>query len=243
MGPQEVRRKTLILLTEGLVEEIVYSSMLEKLYGGRQVECEDAPTPLEALIDPLIRRAKCYTLEHGDLIVIVNSRGYENLRNTIRQLLTQPELPEALGQLDLRIAVAADRDKNPTESIRGVLSSMGLQATGGDTLTVELGNGAKLAIHVIEQGGEGDTATGEIEDELRKLVETLKPELQHAAKKVEEIYGPLTDKQKLLIYLALLERKPKIRELYELFREAVAAASRDAIEHLGLAKGLGKALG
>jgi len=242
MGPQEVRRKTLILLTEGLVEEIVYSSMLEKLYGGRQIECEHAPTPLEALIDPLIRRAKCYTLEHGDLIVIVNSRGYENLRNTIRQLLTQPELPEALGQLDLRIAVAADRDKNPTESIRGVLSSMGLQATGGDTLTVELG-GAKLTIYVIEQGDEGGTATGEIEDELRKLVETLRPELQRAAEKVEEAYGPLTDKQKLLIYLALLDRKPKIRELYELFREAVAAANRDAILSLDLVKGLGKALG
>jgi len=243
MGPQEVRRKTLILLTEGLVEEIVYSSILEKLYGGRQVECEDAPTPLEALIDPLIRRAKCYTLEHGDLIVIVNSRGYENLRNTIKQLLTQPELPEALSQLDLRIAVAADKDKNPAESIRGVLSSMGLQTTKGDALTVELGTGAKLTIHVIEQGGEGGTATGEIEDELRKLFEALRPELQRAAEKVEEAYGPLTDKQKLLIYLALLERKPKIRELYELFRETIAAASRDAVEHLGLVKGLGKALG
>jgi len=234
--------KTLILLVEGLVEEIVYSSMLEKLHGGRQVECGGAPTPLKILIRSFMRRAKCYALERGDLVVVVNCGGYENLKNMIKQLLTHPELPEVLSQLDIRIAVAADRDKSPAESIRGVLSSMGLQATGGDTLTVELGR-AKLTIHIIEQGGEGGTATGEIEDELRKLVETLKPELQRAAEKIEEAYGPLTDKQKLLIYLALLERKPKIRELYELFREAVAAASRDAILSLGLAKGLGKALG
>jgi len=237
--------KTLILLVEGLAEEIVYSSILERLYGGRQVKCRDAPTPLKTLIGPLTRRAKCYTLEHGDLAVIANCGGYENLKNTFRQLLLRlrrRKLLEALRQLDIRIAIAADRDKNPAESIRGVLSSMGLQTTGGDALTVELG-GAKLTIHVIEQGGEGGTATGEIEDELRKLVETLKPELQRAAEKIEEAYGPLTDKQKLLIYLALLERKPKIRELYELFREAVEAASRDAVEHLGLAKGLGRALG
>jgi len=237
--------KALILLVEGLAEEIVYSSILERLYGGRQVKCRDAPTPLKTLIRPLMRRAKCYTLEHGDLALIANCGGYENLKNMIRQLLLRlrrRKLLEALRQLDLRIAVAADKDKNPTESIRGLLSSMGLQATGGDTLTVELG-GAKLTIYVIEQGDEGGTATGEIEDELRKLVETLRPELQRAAEKVEETYGPLTDKQKLLIYLALLERRPKIRELYELFREAVAAASRDAILSLGLAKGLGKALG
>jgi len=238
--------KALILLVEGLAEEIVYSSVLEKLHGGRQVKCGDAPTPLKTLIGPLMRRAKCYTLEHGDLAVITNCGGYENLKNMIRQLLLRlrrRKLLEALRQLDLRIAIAADKDKNPTESIRGLLSSMGLQATGGDTLTVELGNGAKLTIHLIEQGGEGGTATREIEDELKKLVETLRPELQRAAEKVEETYGPLTDKQKLLIYLALLERKPKIRELYELFREAVAAASRDAILSLDLAKGLGKALG
>jgi len=237
--------KTLILLVEGLAEEIVYSSILERLYGGRQVKCRDAPTPLKTLIGPLMRRAKCYTLEHGDLAVIANCGGYENLKNTIRQLLPRlrrRKLPEALRQLDLRIAVAADKDKHPTESIRGLLSSMGLQATGGDVFTVELG-GAKLAIYVIEQGGEGGTATGEIEDELRKLVETLRPELQRAAEKVEEAYGPLTDKQKLLIYLALLDRRPKIRELYELFREAVTAAGRDVILSLGLAKGLEKALG
>ena len=239
--------KTLILLVEGSTEEVVYSSILKKLYSGRKVECRDAPTPLKTLIRPLMirpprGRLTCYVLERGDLVVIVNCGGYENLKNMIRRLLKRRELLEALTQLDIRIAIAADRDKNPAESIRGLLSSMGLQATGGDTLTVEFG-GAKLAIHVIEQGDEWGTATGEIEDELRKLVETLRPELQRAAEKVEEAYGPLTDKQKLLIYLALLERRPKIRELYELFREAVAAASRDAILSLGLAKGLGRALG
>jgi len=57
--------KTLILLVEGLVEEIVYSSVLEKLYGGKQAECRDAPRPLRALIEPFMQHAKCYTLESG----------------------------------------------------------------------------------------------------------------------------------------------------------------------------------
>jgi len=236
----------LILLVEGLVEEIVYSSMLEKLYGGKQVTCEDIPRPLRELIEPVTRRTKCYTLKSGDLVIIVDCGGYENLREMTRQLLKhrRRELLEVLKQLDLRIAIAADRDKKPAESIRGLLSSMGFQVTEGDIITIEPSNGTKLAIHIVEQGDEGGTATGEVEDELRKLVEALKPELQRIAKKVEETYGSLTDKQKMLIYLALLERKPKIRELYEIFREIMAKASRDTIEQNleNLVKNIEKAL-
>ena len=247
--------KALILLVEGLVEEIVYSSILEKLYGGKQVTCENMPRPLRELITPITtyieERAKCYTLcytlERGDLITIVDCKGYENLKNTIRLLLDKQKdlLIKVLKQLDLRIAIAADRDKKPAESIRGLLSSMGFQVTEGDVLTIEFSGGAKLAIHIVEQGGEGGTATGEVEDELRKLVEAVKPELQHIAEKIEEIYKPLTDKQKLLIYLALLEREPKIRELYEILRrEVIATASRDTIEQNleSLVKNLEKAL-
>jgi len=235
----------LILLVEGLVEEIVYSSMLEKLYGGKRVECEDIPRPLRELIEPVMRRTKCYTLERGDLAIIVDCGGYENLKEMTRRLLKRRELLEVLKQLDLCIAIAADRDKKPAESIRGLLSSMGFQVTEGDVVTIEFSSGAKLAIHIVEQGGEGDTATGEVEDELRKLVEALKPELQHIAKKIEETYEPLTDKQKLLIYLALLEREPKIREFYEILRrEIMATASRDTIERNleSLVKNLEKAL-
>jgi len=86
----------LILLVEGLVEEIVYSSMLEKLYGGKQVECEDIPRPLRMLIEPFMRRTKCYTLKSGDLVIIVDCGGYENLRNMTRQLLKRRELLEVL---------------------------------------------------------------------------------------------------------------------------------------------------
>jgi len=236
--------KALILLVEGLVEEIVYSSVLEKLYGGKQVKCEDAPRSLRALMEPFMRRTKCYTLERGDLVAIVNCGGYENLKKMTRQLLKRRELIEVLKQLDLRIAIAADRDKKPVESIRGLLSSMGFRATEGDVITVELSNGTKLTVHIIEQGGEEGTATGEVEDELRKLVEALKPELQHFAKKIEETHGPLTDKQKLLIYLALLERKPKIRELRELLRDVMATASGEIMKQNleNLVKNLRKAL-
>jgi len=234
----------LILLVEGLLEEIVYSSMLEKLYGGKQVECESVQKSLREFIGPVMQHTNCYILERGDLVVIVNCRGYENLRNMTRQLLKRRELREVLKQLDLHIAIAADRDKKPVESIRGLLASMGFQVTEGDVITIEFSGGAKLAIHIVEQGGEGGTTTGEVEDELRKLVEALKPELQHIAKKVEDVYEPLTDKQKLLIYLALLEHKPKIRELYEILGEIMVVASRDVIEQNleSLVKSLEKAL-
>jgi len=239
--------KALILLVEGLVEEIVYSSMLEKLYGGKRVKCENIPRPLREFIEPVMRRTKCYTLERGDLAIIVDCGGYENLKEMTRLLLDKrrESLIKVLKQLDLRIAIAADRDKKPAESIRGLLSSIGFQVTEGDVITIEFSSGAKLAIHIVEQGGEGGTATGEVEDELRKLVEALKPELQYIAKKIEETYEPLTDKQKLLIYLALLEREPKIREFYEILRrEIMATASRDTIEQNleNLVKNIEKAL-
>jgi len=177
-------------------------------------------------------------------VVVVNCGGYENLKRMVRLMLKRRELIEALKQLDLRIAIAADRDKKPAESVRGLLSSMGLRVTEDVAITIEFGGGAKLTMHIVEQGGLGSAATGEVEDELRKLVEALKPELQRLAEKVEEIYKPLTDKQKLLIYLALLEHKPKIRELYELFKEIMASASREAVEQnlKNLVKNLGKAL-
>jgi len=59
----------LILLVEGLLEEIVYSGMLEKLYAGKQVECESIQRPLREFIEPVMRRTKCYTLERGDLVI------------------------------------------------------------------------------------------------------------------------------------------------------------------------------
>jgi len=202
------------------------------------------PRPLKALIEPFIERAKCYTLERGDRAIIVNCGGYENLKEMTKRLLKRRELTEALEQLDLRIAIAADRDVKPRESIRGLLASKGFRVAGGDAITVEFGGGAKLTIYVVEQGSGEATATGEMEDDLRRLVEALKPELQRFAEKVEEVYGPLTDKQKLLIYLALLEHKPRIRELYELVKEVLATANREVVERNleNLIRSLGKAL-
>jgi len=247
--------KTLILLVEGLVEKIVYSSTLERLYGGKHIECKNVLESLELksleeLIGSIERRIECYTLERGDLVIIVDCGGYENLKEMTRLLLSKRKelLIKVLKQLDLRMVIAADRDKKPVESIRGLLSSlrssMGFQVTEDDAIAIEFGNGTKLVIHIVEQGGEADTATGGVEDELRKLVETLEPKLQHITKKIEETYEPLTDKQKLLIYLALLERKPKIREFYEILRKIMATISRDTIERSleNLVKSLEKAL-
>jgi len=191
---------------------------------------------LEELIEPIGQPTKCYIIERRDLVIIVDCGGYKNLKEMTRLLLDKQKelLIKVLKQLDLCIAIAADRDKKPVESIRGLLSllrsSLGFQVTEGDIVTIKFSSGTKLTIHIVEQGREGDTATGEVEDELRKLVEAVKPELQHIVKKIEESYEPLTDKQKLLIYLALLRDKPKIRKFYEILRGIMAAASRDTIE-------------
>ncbi|ABL88638.1 hypothetical protein Pisl_1482 [Pyrobaculum islandicum DSM 4184] len=135
-----------------------------------------------------------------------NCSGVENIKETLKLLLKRRELAEALRDTATHIVIAADRDKRPTQAIKDMLQSLGYTPaeSGGTTVIPPLG----LPIHVIEQGGQEDTATGQIEDELLKLVELVHPDLTHAAARLEEAHGALDNK---LLYLALLNRRPGIR--------------------------------
>lgn len=139
-------------------------------------------------------------------MAVCNCSGVENIKEALKLLLKRRELAEALRDTAIHIVIAADRDKRPTQAIKDMLQSLGYTPaeSGGTTVIPPLG----LPIHVIEQGGREDTATGQIEDELLKLVELVHPGLTQAAARLEEAHGALDNK---LLYLALLNRRPGIR--------------------------------
>lgn len=219
-----------ILLVEGSMEEILYTVILRKLYRAGEERCEDINQELKDLIDPLARRRiKCYTLENGMPIVLINSGGHDNLTGYIRQLLKRREIIDLARKLELYIVIAADRDRRPYKSIRDLLASMGYQVTGNRIMKIVLEGDTELFICVIEQGeGEG-SSTGEIEDHLQKLFEMLRPEFIRILKEINNAHGSLTDKQKLLIYLALMREKPKIRALREEIKEILEATDNEIL--------------
>lgn len=177
-------------------------------------------------------------------MLLVNSGGYDNLKRLIRELLEYEELQRSLREYDVRIVVAADSDMRPRDSIRGLLSSMNLKVQEDNVITVEFPEGVKLRVYVIEQGSEEGILTGEIEDELSKLVEELRSDLRFIVEKIEEIHGLLDNKQRLLVYIALSRSKPKIRsvqhEIKILLDEADVNVMRRCLK--GIVGGLEEAL-
>lgn len=217
------RLRGVVLLLEGSTEEIVYSILLEKLYRAKRVACTSLPRPLAEALAPLMPRPlrsvggrlACYKLESGGYITLINCGGYDNVVLVLRELLGRRhrELARAAVELALSIVVAADSDRDPLQGIKGVLASLGLKAREDGGIHVGLPNNAELAVYVIEQGGRGEGLTGEIEDDLSSFMESLDPELREAVEKIEEARGRLDSKQKLLIYLALRQARPKARSL------------------------------
>lgn len=225
--------KAAILLVEGLTEEILYSTLLKRLYGAKQVGLEELPKTLRELVSPLGERINCFIRRNG-YVILINCGGFEGLRVAMRHLLKRGELKEVVREFELHLVIAADKDKNPLESLRGLLSSMNakVESVMGRILVTELLRGIKVRIHVLEQGVSGEGATGEIEDELGKLIEIGKPELQSAVRSVEEVlHTTLTSKQKLLIYLALLNPKIKTRLLSRALKEVLTEIDVDVIRH------------
>ncbi len=236
-----------VLLVEGLTEEILYSILLEKLYGGKRVGYEELPKPLRELVEPLKKRATYYALENGCLVVLINCGGFDNIKSLLRMLLRREELKEAARELDLRLVIAADKDKRPLESLRGLLSSMSVASTllNERVLMVELSPDTRLKIYVVEQGTSGEGATEEVEDELEKLIESARPELQSVARRIEEeIRTVLSSKQRFSIYLALLNPRIKARLLREYLRELLASIDADTLRRglQNIARSLGEAL-
>lgn len=228
-----------MLLVEGLTEKLVYSTLLEKLYKARKVNDDSLPKDLKmAVVEPLKSKAEkqftCYALG-GGFIVLVNCEGYDNINFMLKLLLARREFLDVVKELDLKLVIAADRDRRPMESIRNALRSWGLPVSGEGLLNVGLPNGVQLVVHVVEQGSEAEGATGEVEDELAELAEVLEPRLQNAIKRVEEACGELSSKQKLLLFLALARPRPKVRELNKELEEILRAADENLLKQ-GLRK-------
>lgn len=205
--------RAIVFLVEGSIEEALYTTILRRLYNANAVKCETTPRKLRELLDPILNRTRCYRLKNVESLFLFNCGGYDNLKTTIRQLFKRRELIDVAREYEVRVVVAADKDMKPYESVRSILESMGFQVIEAKGMKVKLGEGAEVTIHVIEQGGEGGSSTGEVEDELQKLLENVKPELGNIVNQISGTHGPLTSKQKLLISLALLKPKPKIRSL------------------------------
>ena len=251
MGPQNVKistdMKTLILLVERLIGEIVYSTILRKLYKGVPVSFKDVIKEVSVIskesAELLIKLVKplqgigyressrthlhYYRLEQGNFIFLISYEDFEELKLILRSLISELNrlvkvYPEAFEKLNLHIAIAADRDYRPAENIKEMFTSLGLTVTGKKPLKVKLIGKIELPIHVIEQGESEDITTGGIEDLLTRLIEVQRPELQELIKEIEKTYGSkLTGRQRFLIYLALLDNKPRIKSLYNTLREKI----------------------
>ncbi|ACB39443.1 hypothetical protein Tneu_0498 [Pyrobaculum neutrophilum V24Sta] len=224
--------RAVVLLLEGQTEEILYYTLLKRVYKAQEANCAETPEKLRDLLEPLGRR-KCLKVRQV-YVAMCNCSGVENIKETLKLLLKRRELAEALRDTAIHIVIAADRDERPAQAIKDMLQSLGYTPaeSGGTTVIPPLG----LPIHVIEQGGREDTATGQIEDDLLKLVELVHPDLTQAAARLEEAHGALDNKQKLLLYLALLNRRPGIRKLYKavkrLLKNADETALRQALKNI-----------
>lgn len=247
-----MKQKLVLLLVEGSTEEIVYLNLLEKLYNMERTSCKTLPETARKLIEPLldmaVTRLKCLsskTEQPKRHVVLVNCGGYERAKKLLKLLLKRYELPYALEEFETTLAIAADMDKNPLEGVKGVLNSLKntlnleFETANHNTIEVLIGRGhgkqARLEIHVIEQGLHDNNSTRQIEDELQNILEEAAKHLATDKNLVDMVRenNNLTSKQKLLIYLALLDNKIKVRKLLDKLNEILDRVERDI-----LAKGL-----
>lgn len=224
----------MIILVEGRTEEVVYQYLLRRLHGGTSLGFEDLPHRISNLLGFLGKRARAMVLEGSGertYVVLVDCGGFEGVKLTLKRILRRPELAEAPE--DICIVVAADADKYPLAAVRNIALSLDQRAqVRGNYASVEV-SGRRIGIAVVEQGympGDGPGHTGQIEDNLEEFTARLHPHLAGVIEDLERRLGEKLDaKQRLLVYLALLSRKPKIRNLYRAVGELLEEAP---LEHL-----------
>jgi len=235
-----MKNKLVLLLVEGVTEEIVYLNLLKKLYNMEEIDCEKLPETARTLIEPLPRRTtRCLYLKTEYLdryVILLNCGGYEYIKKLLKLILKRHELSTALRKSEVVIAIAADRDKNPFKDIETALSSLNIEFRPQQHNILEISIGyeqqTKLRIHVIEQGMQtNNKVTGEIEDELESMLEEVigylatEKNLVNAIRKTES----LTTKQRFLLYLALLDHQIKIRKLFDKLNEVLNRADKDML--------------
>lgn len=215
--------KIYIMLVEGLIDRIAYSAVAERLGAARCPEGLAA-----ALGGELPRKRSCYAVG-GGLVLIVEAGGYSALQAALRELLRRAGEPDSgLARLarehEVHVVIVADRDVEPLQGMGGLLASLGLSpAAVGGAWELEVGGGGRIRLRVLEQGVPG--GTGQIEDELQAAVAAARPDVAARAR----CLGELTPKQKLLVYLALLGERPKVRQLAGELAEVLKAADEAAL--------------
>ncbi len=112
----------MILLLEGLTEEILYLSLLKRLYNANEVDINELPKVLGDFLSPLKSgRTRIKSLVIKSLMtyaIVINCGGYERIKTMLKLLLRRSELRDIISNFDLSFVIIADKDKEPLASIR-----------------------------------------------------------------------------------------------------------------------------
>jgi len=186
-----VEESTAILfLAEGAAERAFYQKILEKHYSAEPAGLDNLPQPIRDLLAPLQAR-KPLTLRAGRAdIVLIDCGGFDAIKLCLRRLMSRPELGEAVKAGLKAVIIAADLDKNPHESLKGLLASLASNVAEEDEALKLTVNNTTVKVHITAQGLKGRSdATMEIEDHLEELAEhhvsgQLKVAPEHSSKTV-----------------------------------------------------------
>ncbi len=116
-----------IMLLEGLTEEVLYLSLLKRLYETEDAGIDNLPKSLREYLEPLGigRRIKSLIIKPSlTYVIVINCGGYEQIKSMLKFLLKRSELKDVIKDLKLCFIVLADRDKKSLESIIGLLHSL-----------------------------------------------------------------------------------------------------------------------
>ena len=207
--------RAVLFLVEGNTEQVFYKKLLQKLYSTtEEIEFDSLPVSVRELLEPLRNRRPTVLRIQNTYTIIVNCGGFEGIKTVIRRLLIRrSELLKAIKAGLDTIIVVADLDKSPISSLQGVLSSQGYSPQVSNNIIVINVEKLSLTFVIISQGHDETArkdATKQIEDYLEELASQLYDDIAKAINKLEEILNiSLNTKQKVLIYEAVLETKPR----------------------------------
>ncbi|RLG79998.1 MAG: hypothetical protein DRO40_11860 [Thermoprotei archaeon] len=198
-------KKTVILLAEGATERTLYVKLVERLLDAeKRYDYGILPVAIRDLIRVFNKKyITILNIQDKVLTVIIDCRGYENLKKHVREILLSESLEDAIKDGLSILVIAADKDKDPLNSIKGVITSIGFEVNVRDNIIHVNIDSHVIQIMVLEQGRmEG---TMELEDDLELLAKQIEPELDKAITILEDRLGRrLSPKQRLGIFEAII---------------------------------------
>ena len=198
-------KKTVILLAEGATERTLYVKLVERLLDAeKRYDYGILPVAIRDLIRVFNKKyITILNIQDKVLTVIIDCRGYENLKKHVREILLSESLEDAIKDGLSILVIAADKDKDPLNSIKGVITSIGFEVNVRDNIIHVNIDSHVIQIMVLEQGRmEG---TMELEDDLELLAKQIEPELDKAITILEDRLGRRrSPKQRLGIFEAII---------------------------------------